>query len=286
MTESLAKISVIIPVHNGEKYIAQCLENILFQTYKNLEIIVVNDGSTDKSVEIAEKYPIKLINQENSGVYVARNRGIDCATGEYIHFMDADDLINLDYYTNMVDAIILSGADIACCSTVNEIKKQALLFSDRCILVEANDKFQSTNVYEWGYCWRFLLKKSFLDDNKLRFETGRTIKDLRFSMEAVYKANKIVTVPNAIYRYKKRMGSLITATDKNAMRNRKNDWIIAEKFRTEFVQQHNLNVVFSRQKIQYKIFGIPMLTKTIYNNNKTKWFLFGIYILQRKHLNV
>ena len=280
------KISVIIPVYNGEKYLAQCIENILCQSYKNLEIIVVNDGSTDKSAEIAKKYPVKLLNQEKSGVYVARNLGIDCATGEYIHFMDADDLINLDYYANMADAIILSDADIAFCSTINEIRKQTHLFSDRRVLVEANDKFQVTNVYEWGYCWRFLIKKSFLDEKKLRFDIGQTIKDLKFSMEAVYKANKVVTVPNAIYHYKKRTGSLMTATDDTTKRNRKNDWAMAEKFRKEFVQQHNLDITSPLQKIQYKILGIPMLTKIIYNNNKTRWYLFGIYISQQKSLNV
>ena len=280
------KISVIIPVYNSEKYLAQCIENILCQSYKNLEVIVINDGSTDKSAGIAKKYPVKLINQENSGVYVARNLGIDCATGEYIHFMDADDLINLDFYANMADAIMLSDADMAFCSTINEIKKQSHFFPNRCLLIETDDKFQATNVYEWGYCWRYLLKKSFLDEKKLRFDTGRTIKDLKFSMEAVYEANKIVTVPDAIYHYKKRTGSLITATDKTAKRNRDNDWVMAEKFRKEFVLQHNLNITSPLQKIRYKILGIPMLTKIVHSNIKTKWYLFGIYILQRKSLDV
>jgi len=279
------KISVVIPVYNDGKHLAQCIENILCQSYKNLEIIVVNDGSTDQSAEIAEKYPVKLINQKNGGVGVARNVGMDCATGDYIHFMDSDDLINLDYYSNMVDAIMLTGADIACCSTINEIRRQSHLFSDRRLLVEADDKFQATNVYDWGYCWRYLFKKSFLDEIKLQFKTSG-LEDMPFSIEAIYKANKVVTVPDAIYYYKKRIGSIITATDNTAKRNRKNNWVEAKKFRKEFMQQHNLNIASPLQKFQYKIFGIPMMTKIIYNSNKTRWYLFGIYIFQQKSINV
>ena len=108
-------VSVIIPVYNGEKYIKNCLENVLSQTYKNLEIIVVDDGSTDRSAEIAAGYPVKIVAHErNSGLSAARNTGIDNAQGDYIHFMDVDDLLNTDFYKSMVEAIVSTGSDIAC----------------------------------------------------------------------------------------------------------------------------------------------------------------------------
>ena len=100
--EKNIKVSVIVPVYNVEKYIRQCLESIINQTYKNLEIIVVNDGTKDNSMKIVEEYlsdeRIKVINKENGGIASARNRGIDEATGEYISFVDSDDWLELNTY--------------------------------------------------------------------------------------------------------------------------------------------------------------------------------------------
>ena len=94
------KISVVIPVYGVEKYIRQCLESIINQTYKNLEIIVVNDGTKDNSMKIVEEYlsdeRIKIINKQNGGLSSARNRGMEEATGKYIFFVDSDDWIELN----------------------------------------------------------------------------------------------------------------------------------------------------------------------------------------------
>jgi glycosyltransferase involved in cell wall biosynthesis len=281
------KISVIIPVFNGEKYVAQCIENILHQTCKNLEIIVIDDGSTDNSAAIAGQYPVLVIRQENQGLSASRNRGIEAATGEYIHFMDVDDWINLDYYTRMAEAIALTGADMACSGMISEIKTyQTLLYSDRLLPTTIDDKFSVTNVGQLGYCWRYLFKKSFLDEKKLRFEVGRLMEDLPFSLQAVYWANKIVTVPSAVYYYKKREGSIMTTNDRAAKNKRREHWAITKAFRDEFKRQHNLkDFIVLVQKYQYKILGIPMLKKIVYNNGKTRWYLFGIYILQQKYLD-
>jgi len=285
------KISVIIPVYNGEKYIAQCIENMLCQTYKNLEIIVIDDGSTDNSAVIAKQYPIQLICQENQGLSASRNRGVEVATGEYIHFMDVDDLLNLEYYAHMAEAITITDADMAYGGIINEMQPhRTLLYSDRWLLVTTDDKFQFTNVYEWGYSVRYLIKKTFLIEKNLQFEVGKLIEDLPFSIQAVYKANKIVTVPNAIYYYKKRAGTIMTTNDRAAKRKRKEGWIAAKAFRKEFAQQHNLKIItMPVQKVQYKILGIPLFKKIVYNNEKTRWYLFKverIYIMQQKSLRI
>ena len=108
--EKNIKVSVIVPVYNVEKYIRQCLESIINQTYKNLEIIVVNDGTKDNSMKIVEEYlsdeRIKVINKENGGIASARNRGIDEATGEYISFVDSDDWLELNTYEKLVEIIV------------------------------------------------------------------------------------------------------------------------------------------------------------------------------------
>ena len=101
------KISIVIPVYNVEKYVSKCLQSVVNQTYRNLEIIIVNDGSTDNSVEIVKKYKkidqrIKLINKENGGLSSARNAGISLVTGQYVTFIASDDWISSNYTDEMV----------------------------------------------------------------------------------------------------------------------------------------------------------------------------------------
>lgn len=103
------KISVIVPVYNVEKYLKQCLDSIVNQTYKNLEIIIVNDGTKDNSMKIVENYlqdnRIKVINKENGGLASARNSGLEKVTGKYISFIDSDDWIELNMYEELVSQI-------------------------------------------------------------------------------------------------------------------------------------------------------------------------------------
>ena len=242
--EKKTLISVIIPVYNGEKYVAQCIENMLSQTCKNLEIIVVNDGSTDRTAQIAGQYPVRLINQENQGLSAARNRGIKAATGEYIHFMDVDDWINLDYYACMLEAITLTGAEIACCGMINELKPhRTLLYSHRWQLVIVDDKLSVTNVGKYGFSVRYLFKKSFLDEKELRFKAGQLAgEDLLFSLQAVYWANKIVTVPGAVYYYKKRANSTMRSSNPLIRRKRHKDLAYLKNFRIQFAEEHGIRI--------------------------------------------
>lgn len=120
MTES-KKISVIVPVYNVGEYLRQCVDSILSQTYSNLEIIAVNDGSTDGSGAILDEYREKdirliAIHQENQGVSAARNKGLDVATGDYIAFVDADDYIHPEMYEKLVKALEDNQADISFCT--------------------------------------------------------------------------------------------------------------------------------------------------------------------------
>ena len=111
------KLSVIVPVYNTEKYLERCIDSIVNQTFKNVEILLINDGSTDNSIEICRRYEknderIKLINKQNSGVSETRNIGIENATGEFITFVDSDDEIALNMYEQMIGAANEKDADI------------------------------------------------------------------------------------------------------------------------------------------------------------------------------
>ena len=176
-------VSVVIPVYNGEQYVKSCLDMMMTQSYQNLEIIVVNDGSVDQSAAMAKGYQVKVINHEqNRGLSAARNTGIDAATGEFIHFMDVDDTINIDYYKALVEAIIDTEADIACGGMVNEKKSyKTRLYRKRKTLISTKEKLEATYVGKWGYVWRYLFKLDFLKQHGLRFEEGRFIEDMMFS---------------------------------------------------------------------------------------------------------
>ncbi len=115
------KISVVVPVYNSEKYLRQCLDSLTGQTFKDMEIICVNDGSTDDSQEILEEYPhIIVIHQENLGVSAARNAGMRAACGEYIGFVDSDDWVDSDYFEKLYYAVLENGCDAACASIIRK----------------------------------------------------------------------------------------------------------------------------------------------------------------------
>ena len=114
------KISIIIPVYNVEKYLSTCLNSVINQTYQNLEIILVNDGSTDACPKICEEYAtkdnrIKVIHKQNGGLSDARNVGLKQTTGNLVSFVDSDDVLALDFYQKLINVLIKNNADIAEC---------------------------------------------------------------------------------------------------------------------------------------------------------------------------
>lgn len=199
------KISVIIPLYNTEKYIGECLDSVLSQTYQNLEIIVVDDGSTDNGVSIAKSRKVKVIEQKNMGVSVARNTGIDAATGEFLHFIDADDkLLNNDFYENIIAGVGV--ADIAVVGVVDEKygDKPVEKFNRVRIYRGKQSKISISKVARRPAVWRFIFRRDFLIKNKMRFEIGRvTSQDVMFTIPAIFYAKAIATIPNAFYWYRR-----------------------------------------------------------------------------------
>lgn len=237
-------VSVIIPVYNGEQYVASCLDNMMAQTYKKLEIIVIDDGSKDDSAKIISQYPVKLIaHEKNRGLSAARNTGIDAAKGEYIHFMDVDDAISPDYYKELVGAITATDADIACGGMVHEkhhYKTQR--FKKRKVYVSVEDKMKVTYVGKWGYVWRYLFRTDFLKENNLRFEEGRFIEDLIFSLHAIYYSYKLVVTPNAEYFYYFRENSILNNKNVEHREKRRQDKSHAVQLQLDFSKENNIKI--------------------------------------------
>ncbi|MDR2890420.1 MAG: glycosyltransferase [Alistipes sp.] len=328
MEKQNIKISVIIPVYNGGKWVAQCIENMLCQSYKNLELIVIDDGSTDDTAAIAEKYAtqtgtgsgtghttrpgafsetgsgtgsathpaaqaqggafptvtVTLLRQSNHGLAATRNRGIEAATGDYIHFMDVDDLLGLDYYSLMVEALALTDADMAYGGLINEaMPLSTVLFTDRLLLVAPEDRIAVPSVGLSCSACRYLVRKSLLDDNNLRFEPGLLIEDMPFSLQAAYTARSIVTVPGAVYHYRRRAGSILTRRDRAFVAKRNRHLKQVRAFRSEFLREHGLQShLIPVKKLKYEILGFVVLSRIVFNNGVEKWYLWGLRVAKKR----
>lgn len=224
------KISVIIPVYNAEKYLLPTLNSVRFQTYQNLEIICVLDDPSDNSADIAtriaaEDARVKLVvHSENRGLPRARNSGVENATGEYIHFMDSDDLINHDFYEILLNAANETGADVCACSVFYERKpKQSIWFADDEVITGQNKIHKSEVLYR-GWVWRYLIKKSFWDEHGFLFPNFVPMQDIVVAISIVHHANKLAVCPDAVYFYKNRSSSILNRNRSGDNPQQKKQW--------------------------------------------------------------
>ena len=217
--EQMSKISVIIPVYNVEEYLSECIGSVLNQTYKDLQIICINDGSTDNSLKILNDYAVKdsrivLVSQENQGVSTARNKGINVAEGEYITFLDPDDWFEPELIEFALKAINNSHSDIAIfCpnylkNNKKEINKEQLEY-----LSEAKEKrYKHYRNNLVNYSWDKLYRTDFIKKNNIKFcEQIDQTEDVLFSLECLSHNPKIEYIPKCLYNYRiNRAGSAMT----------------------------------------------------------------------------
>lgn len=203
-------ISIIIPIYNGQKYISKCLESIQKQTYSDLEIILINDGSLDNSGKICDEYAtkdsrIKVIHKKNEGASIARNKGIEEAKGEYIGFVDCDDYIENTMYENLLDSIIKNKADMSICNYNNNDKFN--LEKEVLTRQELLDFILDKNMFR-GYVWNKLYKAEILKEFKFN-KSISLCEDLLFNCEYAIKCDKISIVNKKLYNYIKRQESAV-----------------------------------------------------------------------------
>ena len=204
------KISVIVAVYNTEKYVERCLNSLLNQTYQNLEIIVVEDDSTDNSKEVLKKYShndkVKLIyNKKNSGLSYSRNVGLENATGSYIGYIDSDDYVDLDYYEKLMQSIIDSKAEIAICDIKVVDEETNMEVISRCC---NSDEFSVYNVVNNGLAasaCNKLFKKELI--SKYKFAEGKVNEDIAVVIPTIVNA-KMITYAKTYYYYVQRGGSI------------------------------------------------------------------------------
>ncbi len=214
------KVSIIIPVYNTGEYLHKCIKSILNQSLKDIELIIVNDGSTDNSRSICDKYAktdnrVKVIHKINGGVSRARNTGIKLAKGDYIGFVDSDDWVNETMYKSMYDTAIRERCDIVMCDarTVYDDKENE---ADTISQLMNSTSLSKKDIYPGvlaemaGAAWRCIYKKELLQDNNILFPEGLKFSEDRiFNIYAFGYAEKIYYIKKAYYNRYIRKGSAV-----------------------------------------------------------------------------
>lgn len=212
---SNAKISVIVPIYNTEKYLKRCVDSILKQTHQNIEIILVDDGSTDACPLICDEYAqaddrVKVIHKSNGGLSSARNAGIDLASGEYIGFVDSDDYVSANMYELLLSRLLADGTQVSNCMYVrfddsNEYEPRCMRNVDTVI---SSEDFVSELMMHKGdvsVCTKLFVRELF---DSVRFECDRLNEDLLFIMDVLSQVSSISFVGKVGYNYYIRESSM------------------------------------------------------------------------------
>lgn len=263
------KASVIVPIYNTEFYISKCLNSIINQTEKNIEIICINDGSNDKSSKILNIFKnkdkrIKIVNQKHRGVAAARNVGLKIAVGEYIFFVDSDDTIEKNTITYVYNQLEYYKADIAIFGIKiknNEQKYKNWIENknpkETKAVIKKSPTFIFKEKYVTPFVWRNVYNRIFLINNNLTFDENFIIgEDLLFCLTSILKANKIITIKNKFYNYTiNRYGSQMYKLNQNLILKIKEHLRIAEKLNTIF-KEYKKNKYFNYYFLKYIFFFI------------------------------
>jgi len=215
------KVSIIVPVYNAEKHLSECLDSIVNQSLTDIEIIIINDGSEDRSKPIILEYASKdarilFIDSQNEGVSSARNKGIEIATGKYIGFLDADDYLDLKMFETLFTIVEKENASLAICDAliVDEklkfekrlkLNNESVLVSDKATLVLDFLSFK----YDYAN-WNKIYSSKIIRDYNLKFDNRLSIwEDLLFNLQFIIFANKIVTLNEGLYYYRRHHASVM-----------------------------------------------------------------------------
>ena len=213
----MAEVSIIVPVYQVEKYIRQCVDSILAQTFTDFELILVDDGSKDKSGQICDEYArmdtrVKVIHKENGGAADTRNRGMDQAVGNYVMFVDSDDYIAPTMIECLYQNILNENADIAACNYLyffeNDRKKDFATNVKSEVLTGKEIFYYRKNERNYGFwtvVWNKLMKRETV--GKVRFRSGKYYEDEFWANEIYQMDIKIVTIPECLYYYRQHENS-------------------------------------------------------------------------------
>lgn len=263
--EDTAKISIIVPVYNVEAYLPQCLDSLVNQTYDNLEIICVNDGSPDRSAEILQQYAaqyarVRVITQKNQGASVARNHGLAVAQGNYIMFVDGDDWIDLDTCQLAVETAEKHGADVVFWSYVREYgneSREKIMHMDNETVLYGDDAKDMLHRRQLGLLGEELAHPEYADSmvtvwgklysNQLLHQSGAEFVDLRkigtsedalFNLEALGEIQTAVYLKRCLYHYRKNNVTSVTTRYKSELSQQ---WDCLFDMMQEYIEKYHLS---------------------------------------------
>ena len=247
-------VSVVVPIFNVEKYLAECLDSLEHQTLKNIEVIMVNDGSTDESRKIAEKYALRnesfiLIGRKNGGLSAARNTGMEIAKGEYIYFIDSDDFLSNNALEKLYEKAHRDNLDVLkfVAYTFEDGSKDYVWKKEKGYMYtgEYPDVYHGSDLInkfifnkDWfASCCMMLTRKIFLDETKLRFYEGIIHEDELFSFELVNLAERIAVLNEPLYYRRIRSGSI---TQKHDYTNAIRSFCVCAEEADKFIEEHHI----------------------------------------------
>ena len=277
----MQKLTIIVPVYNSELYLKKCLNSLLNQTLKDMEIICVNDGSTDGSLDILKSFAqkdsrIKIIDKKNEGQSVARNIAIEQASGEYLGFVDSDDWVDLDYFEKLYNAAKKYDCDIACAGYkkckkfVKPVKKKYKKYE---VYKDINSKVKADNIPRHNYIWNKIYKRESWLNAGIKFPEGRVYEDIAILIKILYYTGDLVTVPNTYYYYREHC---LSTVKNNSLKYLKDNEIAMKELK-DFAKEKNIVLPKERiwnRKVYFKLFGFTVLK--IYYYPRIAYFrLFG-----------
>lgn len=256
-------ISIVVPVYNVEKYLEDCVESLLVQTYKNNEIILVDDGSSDNSALICDEYEkkyntIKVIHKTNGGLSDARNTGLKKALGKYICFIDSDDVVAPNYIHALYDAIVATNTMMSACPFVKFLDGENykdLPITDSAVDIQKIDAEElMINIYDGNYseisfvAWGKLYEKKMFKENDIEYPFGRYYEDTFTTFRLFFAAGKISLINNTAYYYRIRENSIMTSgiTEKKIM-----DAIASNEYVADYFVNNNGNRKLISNVINY-----------------------------------
>ena len=243
-------ISIILPVYNVEKYVEKCITSILNQSYKNFELIIVNDGSTDCSLELCQKYQgenILLLDKPHGGVSSARNLGLQYCKGEFIAFIDSDDWVEENYLEELINGFTEEDIDITQCGHIRRKDNQKILRRRKVKekIIDDNNQIwyehlvaENINNMVWGKIFRKSLIENF------RFKENHDYEDGMFIIDILEQTRKVKIINKLLYNYRKNPASI---TQSGMTEKKVHDCFYAAEYVTKKVRTHNPNyMIYAR----------------------------------------
>ena len=248
MTKESLLLSIIMPVYNSEEYLEKTLLSALGSNMQNLEVIAIDDGSTDASLEILlnfqKKYNnLKILTQENSGPSVARNKGIDVAAGRFLYFLDADDLVEIDVLEKMCEKAERKKADLVISSydIFNEYRTFKVPMMDKLSVNENIDWDDRTILWTFSLCNK-LFRNAKVEELNLRFPATNYSEDGVFVMKYVFNASKIIGYDGIVFHYRRMTEGKNKSITSAVSRKKIEDYIESHQMIYDEIQKKYLSV--------------------------------------------